>query len=162
DILLRFNLMPVTDVKDNSFSVTAPGMIEIQARFVNGYMYFSPSKDAVAKDNLLKPADVFAAKETSSLVLRTRMDALPNELKKQVAAEFEKAGQQAAPTDSEAFKTFVKTFADSLKMLWTDAREMTLGLDFDRKSGDLAFVMENIPLPGTPLAKEYREAKPTV
>jgi len=47
-------------------------------------------------------------------------------------------------------------------MIATDGKEFTLGVDFDRKAGDLAVVSELIAKPGTALAKTHRDAKPTV
>src|SRR6202011_2403179 len=46
------------------------GMTTIYARAANGYIYVGSSAESVAKDNLLKPDDLFGAKETSALVLR--------------------------------------------------------------------------------------------
>src|SRR5207302_714656 len=70
----NFGIM--AEEKDGLFTIPLPGMgmTTIYARAANGYIYVGSKAEAVAEGNLLKPDDVFAVKETSSLVLRFRID----------------------------------------------------------------------------------------
>jgi hypothetical protein len=150
--------------KDGLISIQLPnqGMTTIYARAANGYVYVGSSAESVAQENLLKPEDLFGAKETSALVLRFRMDSIPEEMKKRWMEELEKGMQQSLAGESKYTEDFAKSLFDSLRKVYRDGREFTLGLDFDRKAGEVALTVEIIPMPGTELAKEYREAKPNL
>lgn len=159
-LLANFGIMP--EEKNGLYTFKPPNSpTPVFARAANGYVYAGPSAEALAPENLLAPDAVFAAKETSSLVARIRLDAISAEAKKKAVSELEEAVKNDGSADSEYGKKFAKELFNSLKMVLEDGREWTLGLDFNRKHGELALVTEILPKPGTPLAKKYQEAKPT-
>jgi hypothetical protein len=65
-MLGNFGVMP--DEKDGLFSIQLANkeMTTIYARVGNGYVYVGSSGESVAEGNLVKPEDLFGAKETSS------------------------------------------------------------------------------------------------
>src|SRR5262249_48599072 len=117
--------------------------------------------DAVAAENLLKPADVFSSAVKSNLMLRLRLDLIPDALKQKAVEELSKSPEDVPEAQSEALKKLAKEFADSLQMAARDGQQCKMGVEFDRKSGELTVVTELAPKPGTALAREYRQAKPT-
>jgi hypothetical protein len=160
-VLAKSGIMP--EEKDGLYTVKNPYSPQpVYARAANGYVYVAREAAHVAPGDLLKPADVFSAKETASLTLRLRIDALPESLVKDTLAQMDQGLKaELDKQSSEGAKKVVQSMADSFKRLLTDGRELTIGIDFDRKAGDLAIILEAAARPGTPLAKAYREAKPT-
>ncbi|HKA08221.1 MAG TPA: hypothetical protein VKD71_13260, partial [Gemmataceae bacterium] len=84
-------------------------------------------------------------------VVKQSLEKLDRDLKKELDKE-----------QVELAKKWTQSISDSMRMILTDGREFVLGVDFDRKTGDLAIVSEMSARSGTPLAKAHKEAKPTV
>lgn len=147
DLLDRLNLKAEKG-DDDIYTVTPEGSpFTVYFRFANGYAYAtSPTKDALAKDSLLKPSSVLDPKDVGALSFSLRIDRIPRGLKQLALQQFDlklaDAQDQKEANESEvqhAFKVaMLKDFANKFKSVINDGEELSLRLDLERNTNDMS------------------------
>jgi hypothetical protein len=176
-------LVPVTDEKDfvallgqaslnvkkngDVYSIEIPNApVQASLRFLKGYAYVGISPDQLNPKTLLDPSEVISDKETAALVLRLRMDRVPEDLKKIAldffanAAEFPQGANMPAAL-KEIYGDYMKLAMRRMKMALEDGKEVAYRIDLDPKSGALNIEASVDPKPDTKLAKSIAALKPS-
>jgi hypothetical protein len=176
-------LIPVTDEADfvallgkidikvekrgDVYSIAVPNSpLDISMRFLKGYAYLGFAGEKLDPKKLLDPKEIISEKETAAVVLRVRMDRVPDELKKAGVEFFTNMFEGAnaigmPPALKEIYGDYMKLALRRLRMGIEDGKEIAYRIDLDPKTGALAieFVVE--AKPNTALAKSVHEIKPT-
>jgi hypothetical protein len=160
DLLARAKVK-VEKAEDGVYKFMAPkSPFPGYLRFVDRYAYLTVrDPSAIAAGKLLKPADLFPARETSLAVATVRIDRIPDPLKKQLLDEIAKnklLQQKKKPGETEAQTAFNRKLGDKFeefaKALLQDGREAEFR--FDSKLGLDVNVTAK---PGSQLAADFAE-----
>lgn len=170
-------LIPVTDEKavlaqleahkvkaekgdDGVYEVTVPGMAApAYLTFADGYAYVSsPTKAALAADRRLAPGSVLPADSSALVSAVLHIDRVPDKFKELVLNAFEQGVDQAtkdAPADEpELQKQARKVAAEGIhtvaKMVVKEGGDLALGINIDRRTGELS---ASVSLGGAPGGK---------
>ena len=176
-------LVPVSDEKDflallekiqlkaekkgDGYTFPIPNApVEGSLLFSNGYAYIGVSGDKFELKSLLDPKEVIDAKETAALVLRIRIDRIPDDLKKAgmnfMDSMLEMAKQGGVPEEAkEILGDYLALITRWTKMGMEDGKEIAYRLDFDPKAGAFAIECSVDPKKGSRLARSFTDLKPT-
>jgi hypothetical protein len=128
-------------------------------RFANQYAYLTVrDSSAIAPAKLLKPAQLFPAREDSLVVANLRIDRVPDPLKKKMLDEMAKSKliRQNKSNETEAQTAFNRKLGDKfeelMKTVLQDGREVELRLD-PRLTMDLSLTAKQ----GSSLAADIAE-----
>jgi hypothetical protein len=143
-------------------------------RVANGWAYVGLNGDEVADPaNLVPPGELFDAAESAQLAVRLYPDRFPDKLLKQWLDEMDKGAGEAKQffvgfQDPHVGQAFGVAFDEAPKLIrrWAEglrkeAKEVTLRLGFDPRSGDYTGELVVTPKPGTAMAKDVAARTPT-
>jgi hypothetical protein len=149
--------------------VTPPDFpIPVSFRVYKEYAYVSiGGSDVLADKALLDPRDVISDKEKAAAYLSIRLDRITPEAKKAMAAiirdQLENLKEMIPePELKDAFHSAEKLANRWLKILFEEAKEITLRVDADTKTGDLFGDITVEPMPKSPLAEAIASRKPNI
>jgi hypothetical protein len=148
------------------FGEQIPAFFRIQ----NGYAYLTLESATALTDpkKLPAPRDILLKEETSLVAMRWYAEGMPEEIKKRLHELLADAEKNARVGGAELFfMSFVgakdaKEFFARLNQLVDESKWFSVRLDFERKSGELAFEFNLIPRKETALASEIKEFKPRI
>jgi hypothetical protein len=156
----RLNLKP--EEKDGLYSVEVPkSPAPIFFRFANKYVYGTyQNKSNIDEKNLPKPSEI-VGEDKSALSVTVRIDRFPEQLKKFAMGVIEQQLAEAKrfpiPNETDTIKTLkevsVDCVADGIKQVLFDTKEITLKLDVDTKTDELALELTVSGVKGSDLAK---------
>lgn len=149
-----------------------PAPVPIRARFIEGYMHIgiNLTNEEMAPSNLPKPETLVNPKETGLVVLRAITERYPASLMKNAMEQIDSSikqlkeqipeGQQLGFAEKAltAYVSMSRRYADQLMK---ESREGGYRLVYDEKTGTAAYEVYLIPKPGTSLAKDIADRKPT-
>jgi len=176
-------LIPITDEKDflallekielkpvksgDLYTIAIPNApIEAKLRFLNGYAYVGIGDDKLDPKTLLDPKEVMSDKETATIVLKVRVDRLPDDVKKAALDFLAQAGEMIKQMDvdgpgKQIIEDFLQTGVRWLKMGLEEGKEVAIKLDLDPKLGSLVVETSLEAKSATSLAKAFSSLKPT-
>ncbi len=154
-------------LEEGLYSVAIPEMpLPVFVRFANNYAYVtSMNKAAVSSSAILSPAKVFSANDASLLSVTVRPEQVPEPLRKMAMEQvIEYLKELEGDDDDEAAAKMAEIEKKQVER-WMDAivnggKELTLRVNFDRISGELAFDFGMSAKPASKLAKELAAVKP--
>ncbi len=156
--------------KDGVYTASGDKLKELKQtvyfRFANGYAYIT-FNDAgfIAKDKVLLPAQVLPTDKLTTLSVTLSIDQIPVELRQIVLGQLElqmgKAKEEAPPNETKVQRDFRYAAVDEVtadvKSLLTDGQDLSLSIDVDRKSEDIALAMTLSGKSGSTLATNFAD-----
>ena len=138
-------------------------------RFANGYAYIvAEDRDALDPEKLVAPSRVFAGEESALVSAVLNFDRVPELVRKRAAFQLTLlngvtalAGLGGADNENVFDLTQLRAAMRWASQILTDAREVSLRIHFDRKSGELSFEAAGTGRPSTPLAKTIAAMPPS-
>jgi hypothetical protein len=139
---------------------------ELYFRFAHRYVYVATaSADALEKDKLIEPSQLFPAKLTSMLSLHVRIDQMPDDVRQALLKEIEKGlGALDATKDKKAgdaqqlFQAaLIKELTKLLESAVRDGTELTADVDISTQTKELTADVALKAKPGSYLAKRTEE-----
>jgi hypothetical protein len=165
--ILENNGIKVEKGKDGLYSIKDSRIkIPIFFRFENGYAYIAPlSELGIAKNKLLKPADVLPESETALAAAVIRLDQIPDGIKEvglgqlglRLADIREQHAEKGTPAQRELIDKTSREANAQLKSIVNEGRELTIRLDVDQKKNDLGLSVSFDAKPDTKLASDIAD-----
>lgn len=167
DLIGRFQIKAVS-LGDDLYSLDIPEeTLPVFVRFADGYAYVTaPDKAAIARDRLLPPTKVFSANETAAFTLTARPAATTEAFRKSAAEQLQLLFKQWLDNPNVPFAfspatiTHFKALERWLAQFLEGGKQLDIRIEFDRKSGELAFDVNMVPRAGTELAKKTAALTP--
>jgi hypothetical protein len=153
--------------KDGLYSIKDSRIkVPIFFRFADGYAYISPlSELGIAKNKLLKPADVLPESETALATAVIRLDQIPDGIKEvglgqlglRLADIREQHAEKATPAQRDLIDKTSKEANAQLKSIVNEGRELTIRIDVDQKKNDVGLSISFDAKPDTKLASDIAD-----
>ena len=152
--------------KDDYYQIMIPDApVEVTLRFMKGYAYVGISPDKLDPKKLLDPKEVISDKETAAIVLRVRIDRLPDDLKNAaiqfLTSSLEEVKNKGLGSQEVLLLEFMKAGVFWLKKGLEEGKEIGLKIDLDPKAGTLVVEASLEAKSSTSLAKAFSGVKPT-
>jgi hypothetical protein len=162
DLLNGLNIKGEKD-GDGVYKVELPGgQLPVYYRFANKYVYSTiAEKSNLDKEKLLPPERIFQANETGTLSLKINIDEVPDSVRTLVLGEAERRSavfkDEKKKGETKAQKAFHGQLIDEMvaqtKVFLKEGKSLRLGLDIDRRSGDLSASVIVTAKPGSSMAE---------
>lgn len=166
---LKFDVDPVKG-KDGLYAVDRAdggGNVKVRLRVHDRHAFLgiNVSDDAMAADKLARPSDLVDPAERGLFAMRSRVDRLPGDYRKQQAEQFEQVRGviQNAPVPEKARDAIGKLFDYVVKaneQFYTEGESSVARLVYDRAAGEIVYEAGMKAKPGTELAKQIAARKP--
>ncbi|HLW66578.1 MAG TPA: hypothetical protein VKS79_14785, partial [Gemmataceae bacterium] len=125
-------------------------------RFAHGYAYAALSAEPVALPRLVKPGEMFLAKQKVQLEMRTLLDHPSAKWKESLAALVDSFAIGGLPGQKQLFEAIAELMREAL----AGSRDLNARLQIDPKTGVTILDAEWNPVPDSPWAKRIAKLQP--
>jgi len=128
-------------------------------RFAHGYAYFAPQhRTAVELDQLIAPDRFFVGEESGLASIAVRFDRVPESVRRLATLQLGGIASQVVDDEGDGLEDKLLIAQNSAIVRWAkqllnDAKEVSLRLSYDRKSGEMSIDLNGRARDNSPLAK---------
>lgn len=128
-------------------------------RFAHGYAYIAPQhRSAIELDQLIGPDRLFVGEESALASIQVRFDRVPESVRQLATLQLGGIASQVVDDEGDGLEDKLLSAQNHAifrwaKQLLNDAKEVSLRLSYDRKSGEMSVDLNGRARDDSPLAK---------